>query len=554
MARSVAPATSLSTSVRVGHTAHLDTFCRDHLPPPELWPDMDWSFYPQLATRHQLNCAAELLDDCVKSGDGERTVFRCGRGDWTYRRLLESSNRLANVLQHDLGLLPGNRVLLRGPNSPMLAACWFAVLKLGGVAVCTMPMLRARELRQIINKAEVNLCLTEASLAAECDDAIEDLHRCRVVSFSPDGSGELESMAARKSDAFATYQTLATDVAIIAFTSGTTGEAKGTMHFHRDLMVVADCFPACALKPDPDDVFTGSPSVAFTYGLGGLLLFPMRYHASAVLLDRSSPSSLLEGIQKFRASICFTSPTAYRAMLRELGQYNIASLRKCVSAAETLPATTFEAWRQKTGLNIIDGIGSTELLHIFISAPEDQIRPGSTGKVLKGYEACVLDENGQEVPPGVIGRLAVRGPTGCRYLDDIENQRRYVRNGWNITGDAFRRDENGYFWYQSRLDDLIISSGYNISGAEIENVLLDHPKVNECAVVGVLDTARGSVVKAFVVLQDGVVPNDSVVKELQEFVKSQIAPYKYPRAIKFMKALPRTPTGKLQRFKLREES
>lgn len=553
MAKTPAPGTILASGA-TGETGHLDTFCRDHLPPVELWPQMVWTAYPELASRSHINCATDLLDGAVESGNGNRVVFRCDSGDWSYARLLETSNRLANVLIQDCGIQPGNRVLLRGPNTPMLAACWFAVLKAGGIVVCTMPMLRARELRQIISKAKVTLCLTDSALASECDEAVQGKPWCRVVRFGDDTSGSLEALAVHQSDAFTNCQTASSDVAIIAFTSGTTGEAKGTVHFHRDLLVVADGFPQCALKPAAEDIFIGSPSIAFTYGLGGLLLFPLRVHASAVLLERSSPAAVLDGIQRFRASICFTSPTGYRAMLRGMAAHSVASLRKCVSAGETLPPSTFEAWQQATGMKIIDGIGSTEMLHIFISACEEEIRPGSTGKALHGYEARIVADDGEDVAPGELGHLAVRGPTGCRYLDDTQNQRRYVRGGWNITGDLYRRDEEGYFWYHSRTDDMIVSSGYNISGPEIENVLMEHPKVGECAVIGVPDAERGSVVKAFVVLREGVGADHSLVGELQEFVKAQIAPYKYPRAIKFMSVLPRTPTGKLQRFRLREEN
>ncbi len=537
-------------------TAHVDSFCREHMPPAELLPDLDWSGFPALAARRRLNCATELLDQRVASGDDKRTVFHSESGPWSYGRLLETANRIGRVLVEDMGLVPGNRVLLHGPNTAMLAACWFAVLKAGGIVVCTTAMLRARELSEILRKAEVNICVTDACAAAECEQAVE-LHRpkpCRVLHFNSEQLQSLEALLRTKPDDFQNCDTAADDVAIIAFTSGTTGTHKGAMHFHRDLVVVAECFPRHAVKAEADDIFCGSPPLSFTFGLGALVLFPMRVGASAVLLEQGSPSRLLEAIPKFRATICFTSPTGYRAMLPQVGKHDISSLRKCVSAGETLPAGTFEAWRKATGLKIIDGLGSTEMLHIFISAPEEEVRPGSTGKVLPGYQAIIVDNDGKDMPPGEIGQLAVRGPTGCRYLDDLEHQQQYVRNGWNLTGDLYRVDLDGYFWYQSRTDDMITSSGYNISGVEVENVLLGHPKIAECAVIGVPHPERGTIVKAFVVLRPGIVPGSEVAKELQDFVKSQIAPYKYPRAVKFMESLPRTATGKLQRYRLREES
>jgi 2-aminobenzoate-CoA ligase len=374
-----------------------------------------------------------------------------------------------------------------------------------------------------------------------------------VIQYQSDLPGALESLMADKPASFTNIDTAADDTALIAFTSGTTGQGKGTLHFHRDVLAACDCFPPHVLKPEAADVFCGSPPLAFTFGLGGLLLFPLRVGASALLLEQATPPLLLQGIQDHRATICFTAPTAYRAMAGLVPGFDLSSLKKCVSAGETLPKPTFEAWKRATGLEIIDGIGSTEMLHIFISAAGDDIRPGSTGKVVPGYEARVVDEQLQEVPPGTIGRLAVRGPTGCRYLSNLERQRAYVQNGWNLTGDSYVMDSDGYFWYQARTDDMIISAGNNISGPEVEAVLLDHPKVSECGVVGVPDEERGQIVKAFVVLRPGFAAGPELVKELQDFVKQEIAPYKYPRAIDFVDALPRTATGKLQRFRLREQ-
>jgi len=528
-------------------SAHLDTFARDHLPPRELWPEIDLAGVPHLAARPRINAAAELLDARVAAGDGDRTALVFPGGRWTYAELLERANRVAGVLRGDLGLVPGNRVLLRGFNSPTMAAAWFGVLKAGGIVVATMPLLRAREIATIAKRARVRIALCDARLMEEMEGAPVE----RVVEFGGEGEESLERRMAAHPAEFAAVDTAAEDVALIAFTSGTTGQPKGAMHFHRDLLAAADTFSAHVLRPEPDDLFCGSPPLAFTFGLGGYLLFPMRAGAAALLLEQATPPQLLQGIQDHRATVVFTAPTAYRAMAAAAGDFDLSSLRRCVSAGETLPLATFQAWRDATGLKIIDGIGATEMLHIFISASGDDIRPGSTGRPVPGYTATLLDAAGRPVAPGELGRLAVRGPTGCRYLDDPERQLAYVENGWNVTGDTYRVDEDGYFWFQARNDDMIISAGYNIAGPEVENALLEHPGVLECACVAAPDEERGHVVKAFVVLRGGWVSGDATAKELQDFVKQRIAPYKYPRRMEFVESLPRTATGKLQRFRLR---
>jgi 2-aminobenzoate-CoA ligase len=536
-------------------SAHTDTFARDNLPARELWPIMDFSVLPALAYPPRLNCAQELLDRRVAAGDGDRTAILFPGGRWSFRELLETSNRIAHVLVRDLGVVPGNRVLLRGPNSAMSAACWFAVLKAGGICVATMPLLRARELAVLCDRARIALALTDARMTGELQAAARATGALeRIVTYgSPDDPDSLDARMQGRPAGFRNIATAADDVAIIAFTSGTTGVPKGTVHFHRDILAICDCFPPHVLRATRDDVFCGSPPLAFTFGLGGLLLFPLRIGATALLLEEATPPRLVEAIARHRATVCFTAPTAYRAMAAQAGVRETASLRLCVSAGETLPRPTFELWQQTTGLRIIDGIGATEMLHIFISESGDAIRPGSTGRAVPGYFARVVDDDGVELPAGAIGRLAVRGPTGCRYLADEERQRQYVRDGWNYTGDAYVRDSDGWFWYQARTDDMIISSGYNIAGPEVENVLLEHPAVQECGVVGLPDEERGHVVTAFVVLRPGVAASAATAKALQDHVKQAIAPYKYPRRVEFVEKLPRTQTGKLQRFRLREE-
>jgi 2-aminobenzoate-CoA ligase len=540
------------------YSAHLDTFARDHLPAPEAQPEFLFGL-PELQFPPRLNCATELLDRHVKEGrGGRRCVSAPGGPSWSYAELLQQADRIAHVLVAECGLVPGNRVLLRAANKPMLVACWFAVMKAGGIAVGTMPMLRAKELVQIIERGQVTIALCDAALRGELDAAaVQSPRLARIVCFGEASVADgLEACMARHDAPFANVDTAADDTCLFAFTSGTTGQPKATMHFHRDVMASCVCFPKHVLHAAPDDVFIGSPPLAFTFGLGGLTVFPMHIGASTVLLERAGPPDLLEAIVAERATVCFTAPTSYRAMAagareRKIGARDGGALRKCVAAGEALPAATRALWKEATGIEIIDGIGATEMFHIFISADEAHARPGATGLTVPGYRARVVDDDGRPVSAGTIGRLAVQGPTGCRYLDD-PRQADYVKGGWNYTGDAYVQDADGYFFYQSRTDDMIVSAGYNIAALEVEDVLLRHEAVAECAVIGAPDEERGQIVKAFVVLRSSHRGDAAMVKALQDFVKATVAPYKYPRAVEFRETLPRTETGKLQRFRLRE--
>ncbi|WP_295856009.1 AMP-binding protein [uncultured Xylophilus sp.] len=530
-------------------SAHIDTFARDRLPPLEAQPVYRFDL-PELQFPAQLNCATELLDRAVADGRGDRLCIQGAGVRWTYADLQAQANRIANVLVHDMGLVPGNRVLLRAPNTPMLAACWFAVMKAGGIAVATMPLLRAKELQAIVDKAQVTHALCDLRLADELRTAAEACPVLRQVRHFHDPSANgLEAAMAAQPAQFDTVDTAADDTCILAFTSGTTGVPKATMHFHRDVMAICACWPRHVLRAHEDDVFIGSPPMAFTFGLGGLLLFPMAIGASTVLLEKASPAQLIDGIRDYGATVLFTAPTSYRTMAADGEALRAGTLRRCVSAGEALPAATRALWKEATGIELIDGIGATELLHIFISADEAHARPGATGVAVPGYRARIVDAEGRALPPNTVGRLAVQGPTGCRYLDDAR-QAQYVQDGWNLTGDAYRMDEDGYFHYQSRTDDMIISAGYNIAAPEVEEALLQHPAVAECGVIGVPDEERGQIVKAFVVLRPGHAGEDATARLLQDFVKQTVAPYKYPRAIAFVAGLPRTETGKLQRFRL----
>jgi 2-aminobenzoate-CoA ligase len=533
------------------YTAHTDTFARDKLPPPELQPRYLFEL-PELQFPERLNCATELLDRHVAQGRGDRVCIRAPGLSWTYAELQDKANRIAHVLVHDMGLVPGNRVLLRAPNNPMLAACWFAVMKAGGIAVATMPLLRAKELKAIVEIAQVTHALCDATLAEEMHQtALESPQLQQLRYFKQEGPDSLEAAMEKASPLFKNVDTASDDTCIFGFTSGTTGVPKATMHFHRDVMAICRCWPSHLLKARADDVFIGSPPLAFTFGLGGLLLFPLDIGASTVLLEKAGPAQLVDAIRDFGATVLFTAPTSYRTMATRGAELRQTPLRKCVSAGEALPASTRQQWKEATGIEIIDGIGATEMLHIFISHDESNARPGATGKPVPGYRAKVVDDAGNEVLPGTPGKLAVQGPTGCRYLAD-ERQKNYVKNGWNLTGDVYRMDDDGYFYYQARTDDMIISAGYNIAAPEVEDALLLHPAVAECAVIGEPDAERGQIVKAFVVLRPGHAGDEAMTKTLQDFVKQTVAPYKYPRAITFTDKLPRTPTGKLQRFKLHE--
>ncbi|MCU4181815.1 benzoate-CoA ligase family protein [Bosea sp. BH3] len=532
-------------------SGHIDSFARDNLPPPELWPEIDLDkaglCYPE-----RLNAVTELVDRHVAEGRGGRPAIIGDHLSWSYAALAETINRIANVLTHDLGMVLGHRVLLRAANTPMMVAAYLAVIKAGGVVVATMPMLRAGELAYPLRKAKIALALCDFRLLDELENAKAQVPELeRIVAFGS-ADCELEALMAQPGyEHFKAVDTSSDDVCLIGFTSGTTGEPKGTMHFQRDLLVICDAYGAKVLKASPDDRFIGSAPLAFTFGLGGMVLFPFRIGAAAVLPDRTGPFDLIDAIERHKASVIFTAPTAYRAMMGKLDGRDISSLSICVSAGETLPKTVFEAWAERTGIELMDGIGATELLHIFIAASRGRLKAGSTGIPVPGYEAMVVDEDGKSVPDGTPGRLAVRGPIGCRYLAD-ERQARYVQNGWNITGDTYIRDAEGYFWYQARSDDMIVSAGYNIAGPEVEACLLGHPDVLECGVVGAPCPERGAIVKAYVVLREGATGDEAMAKALQEHVKAGIAPYKYPRAIEFVPALPKTASGKLQRFALRQ--
>ena len=541
---------------RLGPSGHVDDFARRNLPPFDLWPELLLD-RPEFQYPEYLNAAVELTDRIVEKGMGDNIAL-IGNGRLrTYKELADWSNRLAHALVENYGVKPGNRVLIRSGNNPALVAAWLGATKAGAVVVNTMPMLRAGELTKIVDKAEIALALTDSRIADElvaCAKTSKFLKQ--VVNFdgTSNHDAELDRVALSKPVRFEAVKTGRDDVALLGFTSGTTGEPKATMHFHRDLLMVADGYAKEVLNVTSDDVFVGSPPLAFTFGLGGLAIFPLRYGATATLLENAAPSEMVRIIETHKATICFTAPTAYRAMMAAMDNgADLSSLRLAVSAGETLPAPVFENWTRKTGKPILDGIGSTELLHIFISNRVGDAVPGTTGYPVSGYEAKIVDDDMNELPPGTVGKLAVRGPTGCRYLAD-KRQTSYVRDGWNLTGDAFVRDANGRLSFVARADDMIVSAGYNIAGPEVEAALLGHPDVAECAVIGLADPERGQIVSAFVVLKPDARGDDQQVKLLQDHVKAAIAPYKYPRAITFVEALPKTQTGKVQRFRLRESN
>jgi 2-aminobenzoate-CoA ligase len=532
-------------------SAHVDTFCQAHLPPRDSWPELVFDL-PELHYPARLNCAVELVDTVIAALGADRPCLRAPDGEtWTYGEVAARVDAIAQVLVSELGVVPGNRVLLRGPNNPWLVACWLAVLRAGAVVVTTMPLLRPGEITTIVDIAAVDVAICDARFAADLLAA--RLGDARVLLYGGDDDDDLTRRVAAYAAPFPAVATAADDVAMLAFTSGTTGRPKATMHFHRDVLAIADTFGRHTVRATADDVFTGTPPIAFTFGLGGLVVFPLRVGASVLLLEKATPNELADAIAAHSVTVCFTAPTAYKAMLVSGAAGRLGTLRRAVSAGEHLPESTWRAFHQATGVKLINGIGSTEMLHVFVAAADDAIRPGATGLPVPGYRATILDDDGHEVAPGVPGRLAVKGPTGCRYLAD-PRQAVYVRDGWNLTGDTFVRDADGYFHYQARNDDMIVSSGYNIAGPEVEEALAEHPAVLESCVVGMPDAARGQLVKAYVVLAGGGTGDPALVEELQAFVKARIAPYKYPRAVEFVASLPRTSTGKVQRYVLREAS
>lgn len=538
--------------MQLGPSGHVDTFARDNLPPADLWPEIDTSAFPYPP---MLNAAVELTDAMVAKGFGDHTALIGNGRQRTYKELSDWTNRIAHALVEDYGVKPGNRVLIRSANNPAMVAAWLGATKAGAVVVNTMPMLRAGELSKIIDKAQISHALCDTRLMEDLVTAAKGSAFLKTV-IGFDGTAnhdaELDRVALRKSVRFDAPPVGRDDVALLGFTSGTTGEPKATMHFHRDLLIIADGYAAEVLGVTPRDVFVGSPPLAFTFGLGGLAIFPLRFGAAAALLEQASPPNMIALIQEYRATICFTAPTAYRVMLKAMDDgADLSSLRAAVSAGETLPAPVYEDWIAKTGKPMLDGIGATEMLHIFLTNRFTDHRPGCTGRPVTGYQARIVDDAGAEVPRGEVGRLAVRGPTGCRYLAD-DRQRNYVQNGWNLTGDSFWQDDEGRFHFAARSDDMIISAGYNIAGPEVEAALLSHPAVLECAVIGAADNERGQIVEAHVVLVAGEAKDALQIKTLQDHVKAVIAPYKYPRRVVFVDALPKTQTGKIQRFRLRD--
>ena len=538
--------------MQLSPSAHTDTFCRDNLPPADQWPELRFDL-PELHYPERLNCAEALLDATVARLGRDRPCLRTRTETWTYGDLLQRANQAAHVFTSDFGLVPGNRVLLRGPNNPWLVAAWFGVLKAGGVAVTTMPLLRAREITALTDLTRPGLAVCDHRFADDLTAAAPGLRAVFYGGSPPAGDDLASRSAAHDGSSFPAVATAADDVALLAPTSGTTGRPKATMHFHRDLLAIHDTFGRHVLAASQDDVFAGTPPLGFTFGLGGLVVFPFCVGACSLRLERATPGELADAVAEHGVTALFTAPTMYRALLATGKTSALNGLRRCVSAGEHLPGAVWEDFHRATSIKIIDGIGATELLHIFISAAGDAIRPGATGLVVPGFEAAVLGEDLKPVRDGTIGRLAVRGPTGCRYLAD-ERQRSYVVDGWNLTGDTYIRDSDGYYWYQARTDDMIITSGYNIAGPEVEQALLGHPDVLEAAVVGAPDPERGTIIKAYVVLRDGVPASAEKAAELQAFTKQVIAPYKYPRAIEFVAALPRTESGKVQRYRLRQRA
>jgi len=535
-------------------TAHIDTYIRDNMPPEALWPEMDYTALPELAAYPaRMNAAAELLDKAVADGNGGRPYIRFGDRVWSYRDTLADANRLAHVLVDDYGLIPGERVLLRSGNHPMLIIAWFAVLKAGGIAISSMPVLRERELVYMIGKARIQLAICDKKLSEDIEKAKKHSKDLRdILYFGMDDPDALEARMKNKPADFATVDTAADDPAIIGFTSGSTGTPKGTIHFHRDILAVADTFIRHVVGIRPDDIVCGSPQIAFLYGLCAYIPDTMRFGASVVVVERATPEVLLQTIEKHKATVCFSTPSGYKLMLDAIESYDTSSLRLCIAGGEPLAPAVFHGWAEKTGVRIINGLGISELLHIFISASGDDIRPGLIGKAVPGFQVRVVDEDFNDTEPGAVGQMIVKGPNGCRYLDDPERQKAYVRDGWNLSGDLCRMDADGYIAFEARTDDMILTGGYNVSGLEVEAVLLEHEAVREVAVVGAPDADRGQIVKAFIELRDADAASEELVRALQDFVKARISAFKYPRAIEFVTELPHTATGKIQRGALRQ--
>lgn len=537
-------------------SAHVDQFARNMLPAKEYWPVFDYSGKNLTRYPDYINAAEVIIDAAIADGFGDKPAYYFEGETWCYRYLQDRAERIARVLVGDYGLVPGNRVLLRSGNNPMLVACWLAVLKAGGICVMTVPMLKSEEISFILNRVEIRFALCEESLAEDLETARQSSPSLEQIAyFTPMGSGQskaaaLDRAVEMKPAGFANVATAADDIALISFTSGTTGKPKATAHFHRDILAIGDCFPR-VYTVNTEDIICGSPTMAFTYGLAVLLIYPLRYRATVALVPRPTPENILHAIEQHRVTSLYCVPTSYNQLLGEINKFDISSLRKCASSGENLQIPLWERWHEQTGIRLINGFGTTEMICTFLSESMSVDRIGSAGRAVPGYTAELIDNEGRLMPPNSRGTLAVRGPTGCRYLDDLDQQKSFVQYGWNVTSDVFEKDRDGYFWFVDRADDMIISSGYNISPQEVERALSEHPLIRECAVVGVGDSARGKLVRACVVLNEPGRATQETVTALQEFVKNRIAPYKYPRDIRFYDELPKTYTGKIQRQRLR---
>ncbi len=533
-------------------------------PPRELWPRFGLDFPEAREWPAKLNIAEVLVDDNLKRGDKPAILYEDRQ--IKYRELQLMINKFGNALKV-LDVKPYDRVMLRLPNIPEFIVSSLAVQKLGAVSVPTFTLLKAKELSYIASDCEAKVLITTPSLLEDVEKAKGELKTIRHIVLADAKPSEVEAPYIafdylmddfKEATGLEPVRVDQDEVTLLLYTSGTTGPPKGCIHTHRHYLAVADCYAKNVLQAREDDVWGGPPTMAFAYGHTGLICNPLRHGATTSLVGsgRFEPASMFQLIEKHGISVFYGVPTAYRTMValkHERGKYDFSSLRVCVTAGEPCPPSLYYTIKEFFGCEVLEHMGCTELFNGFISTRFGQVKPGSMGLAVPGYDVRILGDDGNEVKTGEVGHLAVAGPIGIRYWKLPEKQAESVRNGWNHTGDMAYKDEEGFFWFASRSDDIIKTAAYRVSPHEVEEALIKHGAVAEAGVIGVPDLERGQIIKAFIVLKPDHKPSSRLEEELRVFVKDQIAPYKAPKEVEFVKELPKTETGKIRRAELKRK-
>jgi benzoate-CoA ligase len=512
---------------------------------------------PEIVIPDRFNATAYFVDRIVEEGHGARTAILCGDQAISYQEVLAEVNRAGNALL-ELGVEIENRVALLLLDCPEFAYAFFGAIKIGAVPVPINTLLKPQDYGYLLRDSRARALIVSAELLSSVESILPTLERMRHVVVVGEAAryASFAQLLQRQAADLEAADTCKDDVAFWLYTSGTTGMSRAAVHLQHDMVYCSRLYADSILNIGPEDRTFSIAKLYFAYGLGNALYCPFAVGASTVFFPgRPMPEAVFTTVKRYRPTLFFGVPTAYAAMLHAAEQgaeADFSSVRLCVSAGEPLPAGLYRRWLDRFGVEILDGIGSTEVLHIFLSNRPGSVRPGSSGLPVPGYEAQIVDDDGATVGPGEIGNLMVRGDSTCAYYwNKHDASRRQIAGEWIRTGDKYHTDEDGYFWYDGRSDDMLKAGGIWVSPTEVEGVIVEHPAVLECAVVGAEDEERLVKPKAYVVLKDGAQAADGLVLEIQELVKGRLAPYKYPRWIEFVDDLPKTATGKIQRYKLR---